>query len=168
MTKLELINSVDEAAARAMFLRCCGATRWAERMAARRPFACEEKLLAAAEEIWRGLPRQDWLEAFAAHPKIGDLDALRGKFARGAAWSAQEQGGVAGASEATLRALAQGNCDYEARFGHLFIVCASGKTAEEMLALLQQRLHNDPEDELRIAAGEQEKITRLRLQKLGP
>jgi 2-oxo-4-hydroxy-4-carboxy-5-ureidoimidazoline decarboxylase len=166
MTTLQLINSLDEAAARALFLRCCGATRWAEGMAARQPFASAEKLWAAAEEIWQGLAREDWLEAFAAHPKIGDLNVLRGKFARNAAWSAQEQGGVVGASEATLQALAQGNRDYEARFGHLFVVCASGKTAEEMLALLTQRLHNDPQDELLIAAAEQEKITRLRLQKL--
>jgi 2-oxo-4-hydroxy-4-carboxy-5-ureidoimidazoline decarboxylase len=168
MTKLDLINSLSETAARTVFLRCCGATRWAERMVARRPFAGEAELLAASEEIWRGLEREDRLEAFASHPKIGDLDALRSKFARGAAWSAEEQGGVAEAGESTLRALAHCNRQYEAKFGHIFIVCASGKTADEMLTLLEKRLHNHPGEELRIAAAEQEKITRLRLQKLCP
>jgi 2-oxo-4-hydroxy-4-carboxy-5-ureidoimidazoline decarboxylase len=135
-------------------------------MAARRPFAGAAGLFAAAREVWQGLAREDWLEAFAAHPRIGDLEALRGKFAATAAWSAGEQAGVAGAAEATLRALAEANRAYEARFGHIFIVCASGKSAEEMLALLERRLNNSAEEELRTAAGEQEKITRLRLEKL--
>jgi 2-oxo-4-hydroxy-4-carboxy-5-ureidoimidazoline decarboxylase len=165
---LDVLNSWGEAEATAAFLRCCGSTRWAARMAARRPFAGEGELFAAAREVWRALALADWLEAFAAHPKIGDLEALRGKFAGTAAWAAGEQAGVTGAPEATLRALAEGNRAYEARFGHLFLVCASGKSAEEMLALLEQRLNNGPEEELLVAAGEQEKITRLRLEKLCP
>jgi 2-oxo-4-hydroxy-4-carboxy-5-ureidoimidazoline decarboxylase len=166
MSDVAAINSWSEPEARAAFLRCCGATRWAARMAARRPFAGEAELFAAAGQVWRSLTRADWLEAFAAHPKIGDLEALRRKFAATASWSAGEQAGVAGASETTLQALAEGNRRYEARFGHIFIVCATGKTAAEMLALLDQRLGNEPEEELRIAAGEQEKITQLRLRKL--
>jgi 2-oxo-4-hydroxy-4-carboxy-5-ureidoimidazoline decarboxylase len=166
MIDLDVLNGWSAAEARAALLRCCGSARWAERMAARRPFATEEELFAAAEEVWRGLARADWLEAFAAHPKIGDLDALRARFAATAAWSAAEQAGMVGAPEATLRALAEGNRRYEARFGHIFIVCASGKTAGEMLALLEQRLNNDPEEELRIAASEQKKITHLRLRSL--
>lgn len=168
MLNVDALNALAEAEARAALLRCCGSTRWVERMAARRPFAGPADLFAAAEEIWRSLRREDWLEAFAAHPRIGDLEALRQRFTATAAWSAAEQAGVAGAAEATLQALADGNRQYEARFGHLFIVCASGKSAAEMLAQLRQRLGNDPEEELRVAAGEQEKITRLRLERLAP
>jgi 2-oxo-4-hydroxy-4-carboxy-5-ureidoimidazoline decarboxylase len=166
MSDLPTINSWTEPEARAAFLRCCGSTQWAERMAARRPFADEAELLAAAMGIWRGLPPADWLEAFAAHPRIGDRDALRRKFAATAEWSASEQAGVTGASEATFQALAEANRLYEAKFGYIFIVCATGKTAGEILALLEQRLGNEPAEELRVAAGEQEKITHLRLRKL--
>jgi 2-oxo-4-hydroxy-4-carboxy-5-ureidoimidazoline decarboxylase len=160
------LNSLPEAEARAALLRCCGATRWAEQMAARRPFTSAAELLAAADDIAKTLTPSDWLEAFAAHPKIGDLDSLRSKFAGAAAWSAQEQSSLSSAAEATLRALAAGNQTYESKFGHIFIVCATGKTADEMLALLQQRLSNSPDVELPIATAEQKKITRLRLQRL--
>jgi OHCU decarboxylase len=160
------LNGLSEPEARKVLLRCCGAARWAEQMSARLPFAGETELLADAVEVWQGLTREDWLEAFAAHPKIGDLEALRLKFAPAAPWSAEEQGGVTGAPPATLQALAEGNRQYEARFGHIFIVCATGKSAGEMLALLRERLANTPEAELRVAAAEQEKITRLRLQRL--
>jgi 2-oxo-4-hydroxy-4-carboxy-5-ureidoimidazoline decarboxylase len=165
---LGLINSWSATEARAALLRCCGARRWAEQMAAGRPFTDTAELCAAAREAWRGLAREDWLEAFAAHPKIGDQRASGGNHASTAGWSAQEQGGVAGAPQATLRALAEGNRRYEAKFGHTFIVCATAKTAAEMLALLEERLSNDPDEELLVAAGEQEKITLLRLQKLCP
>jgi len=166
MTKLGEINAFSETAARTAFMNCCGATRWAERMAAHRPFGGETEVYAVAKEIWRSLERDDWLEAFAAHPKIGDLGELRNKFARSAAWCAEEQGGVAGAEEATLRALAEGNRAYETKFGYIFIVCATGKTAAEMLAILERRLGHGPEEELGIAAAEQEKIMLLRLRKL--
>jgi allantoinase len=162
------LNALGEAEARGELLRCCGSKRWAEQMAARRPFTSIDDLLATADAVWDGLDRADRLEAFAAHPKIGDLNALRAKFASAASWAAGEQAGVAGAPEATLRALADGNRDYEARFGHIFIVFATGKTADEMLGLLRARLGNDPETELAIASAEQAKITRLRLRKLCP
>jgi 2-oxo-4-hydroxy-4-carboxy-5-ureidoimidazoline decarboxylase len=166
MVNLEQINSWTKPEAQAAFLRCCGASRWAERMAACRPFACEQDLFDAAERIWQELDRNDWLQAFAAHPKIGDQDAVRLKIANSGGWSAAEQAGMTGAADTVLLALAQGNRAYETKFGYIFIVCATGKSAREMLALVQQRLKNDPEKELLIAAGEQSKITRLRLQKL--
>jgi allantoinase len=163
---LDRLNASNEAEARAELLRCCGARVWAERMAALRPFASVEQLLDAADAVWRGLDRSDRLEAFAAHPKIGDLDALRARFASTASWATGEQAGVAGAPESTLLALADGNRDYESRFGYIFIVCATGKTANEMLGLLRGRLGNDPATELEVASGEQAKITRIRLRKL--
>jgi 2-oxo-4-hydroxy-4-carboxy-5-ureidoimidazoline decarboxylase len=167
MINLDRLHAWGTPEARAAFLRCCGATRWAEQMTARRPFRDETELITVAEQVWEGLGRTDWLEAFAAHPKIGDLESLRTKFARTGPWAAREQAGVVGASAAVLQALAAGNAAYEAKFGYIFLVCATGKTAEEMLALLQQRLSNDPKQEFQIAAAEQMKITRLRLEKLG-
>ena len=166
MVNLEQINSWTQGQAQAAFLRCCGASRWAERLAASRPFLSEQELFDAAEQVGQELTRDDWLEAFAAHPRIGDLNALRAKFRETAAWSTGEQAGLTGAADAVLLALAEGNRAFEAKFGYIFIVCATGKTAGEMLALLQQRLANDPDTELLLAAGEQAKITRLRLQKL--
>ena len=165
MIDLERLNSLAVPEARAAFLKCCGATRWAEQMTARRPYQDEQALLASTGKSGAVWSAQDWLEAFAAHPKIGELD-LQKKFAQTAAWAAAEQAGATAAAEATLKALATGNRDYEARFGHIFIVCATGKTASEMLAALRQRLANNPDDELRVAAQEQEKITLLRLQKI--
>ena len=159
-------NALCDADARAALLSCCGSRRWADAMLARRPFASMADLLAAADAVWAGLDRADWLEAFAAHPRIGDLGGLRKKFAATAHWSAGEQAGVAGAGEDVLRELAEGNRRYEERFGHIFIVCATGKTAAEMLRLLRARLPNEPAAELAVAAAEQAKITRLRLEKL--
>jgi allantoinase len=163
---LDRLNGLGEAEAVAELLRCCGSRRWADRMAALRPFEDEAGLIEAADAAWRGLDRADHLEAFAAHPRIGDLDSLRARFASTASWAAGEQAGVSVADDATLRALADGNRDYEGRFGHLFIVCATGKSAGEMLSLLRERLGNDPEAERAVAAGEQAKITQIRLRKL--
>jgi len=166
MIDVEQLNTWSPAEAQAAFLRCCGAVRWAGQMTARRPYRDEHELLDAAAEIWQGLGPDDWLQAFAAHPRIGDVEGLRAKFAATAAWSKAEQAGMAGATEDVLRALAEGNRAYETKFGYIFIVCATGKSASEMLALLRDRLSHDPQEELRFAAGEQAKITRLRLQKL--
>lgn len=161
---LALLNGPQ---AEAALTRCCGASRWVQGMLARRPFESETQVLVAADQVWAQMDRADILEAFDHHPRIGaNLDALREKFANTAGWSAGEQASVAQASEATLTALRDGNVAYEARYGHIFIVCASGKSAAEMLALLRARMDNDPAEELRIAAGEQAKITRLRLEKL--
>jgi 2-oxo-4-hydroxy-4-carboxy-5-ureidoimidazoline decarboxylase len=163
---VDRINALPADEARAEFLRCCGASVWADALTARRPFADTDALRSASDAIWAGLNESDWLEAFSHHPKIGDIDSLRAKFAATAEWASDEQASAAAASEATLRALAEGNTAYEQRFGYIFIVCATGKTADEMLTLLNARLHNAPAEELLIAASEQKKITRLRLDKL--
>lgn len=152
--------------ARDEFARCCGSAAWVEKMLARRPFADQAAAQAAADAAWAETSEKDWLEAFAQHPRIGGKDALRAKFASTAAWAQGEQAKVARADEAVLDALAKGNADYEARFGFIFIVCATGKTAAEMLSLLKARLSNQRAAELEIAAGEQAKITKIRLEKL--
>jgi 2-oxo-4-hydroxy-4-carboxy-5-ureidoimidazoline decarboxylase len=158
--------TVDEA--RLAFLRCCGSSRWAGEMARLRPFDSEAALLAAGERIWQSLDRADRLEAFAAHPKIGDLSALKAKFATTAEWASAEQSAVAEANEQVLRELAEYNAVYEERFGTIFIVCATGKSAREMLDLLRGRLSHTPSEEIEIAAAEQWKITQIRLEKLAP
>lgn len=147
-------------------LGCCGSSAWARAMAERRPFGGVESLLTAADEVWRGLGHDDWLEAFRAHPRIGEKKAERQQDATAKRWSSQEQSGVSAADAETLAALAEGNRAYDAKFGHIFIVCATGKSAGEMLSLLRARLDNPRETELSIAAEEQRKITRLRLEKL--
>jgi len=172
--RLEDLNTLDAAAAARELLRCCGSPRWARQVTAMRPFASVEAMVAAADACWGALDPADWLEAFAAHPKIGagraapDPRGAKPSTEPGAArdWSAEEQAGVAGAGAATLLKFGNLNREYEARFGYIFIVCATGKSAAEMLDLLEGRIGNDPEVEIRIAADEQRKITRLRLTKL--
>lgn len=130
-----------------------------------RPFASLEDLQAKADSIWLSLNQEDWLEAFHAHPKIGEQKAAaQSEQARN--WSKREQSGTEGAAEETRDALAAGNQEYEKRFGFIFIVCATGKSSTEMLAILNTRLQNDLKAELSVAAGEQRKITQLRLEKL--
>lgn len=165
--RLADLNALDDGAAVEAFLRCCGSTRWARALAAARPFTAVEAMTSAAESTWWSLDREDWLEAFAAHPKIGESGGAGGsRRSGGSGWSEQEQSGVADAAEQTHRRLADANRDYEVRFGYIFIVCATGKTADEMLVLLERRLRHDADEELRIAAGEQHTITQLRLRKL--
>jgi len=163
---LDQLNRLSSADARSALERCCGARAWVERMRLRRPFADRAALFAAAEHAADALVRSDWLEAFSHHPRIGDRESLRARFAATAAWAAEEQQGARAASEEVLAALEQGNHAYEARFGYGFIVCATGRSADEMLAILTARLENDPDLELAIAAQEQRAITRLRLEKL--
>lgn len=166
MTLGELNGSSVSAASEAL-LRCCGSTRWVEAMLTARPFASVQALHSAADRHWARATRDDILEAFGHHPRIGaDIEQLRKKFASTAQWSAGEQSSVAAADEAILVSLRDRNLAYEDRFGHIFIVCATGKTAAEMLHILQGRLDNAPDDELAIAAEEQRKITHLRLDKL--
>ncbi|HXE74565.1 MAG TPA: allantoicase [Candidatus Xenobia bacterium] len=144
---------------------CCGSSRWAHQMLARRPFGSLEQMQEAADAISRTLGREDWLEAFRAHPRIGEK-ASEKQEAAARAWVEQEQSGTRGASEKLRAELREANREYEQRFGWLFIVCATGKTTEEMLALLRQRLQNEPDKELAVAAEEQRRITRLRVEKL--
>jgi len=176
---------------------CCASGRWVERMLRLRPFGDDGSLFAAALQVWWSLDAEDWLEAFAAHPRIGerappagdredppagDREAADGGGAAGSGkadggdaggparrsseWSRREQAGVSGSDVGTRRALAEGNRAYEERFGHVFLIFAAGRSGEEMLAELRDRLENDPDEELRIAAREQAAITRHRLEKL--
>ena len=161
------LNGLSREAAADALTRCCGSTRWVQGMLARRPFASHTAMFAAAVEIWAQLAPEDYREAFGHHPEIGsDIEELRKKFGKTADLSQAEQSAALGASEATLHALRDGNRAYRERFGFSFIVCATGKSAEEMLALLQARLKHAPDLELDIAATEQAKITHLRLEKL--
>jgi 2-oxo-4-hydroxy-4-carboxy-5-ureidoimidazoline decarboxylase len=157
--------STDEA--RRLLTACCGSSAWVERMLRRRPFESPDRLLAMARDEWVTLTWADWLEAFGHHPRIGDRDALARRFGKTAHLSEQEQRGVDGASADLLDQLAAGNRAYQDRFGYIFIVCATGRSAAAMLEHLRARLPNDPETEIRIAAEEQAKITELRLRGLG-
>lgn len=147
----------------AVLRRACGSSTWVERMLARRPFPSQAELLKAARDEWFALGEADWLEAFSHHPKIGDRASLEKRFPATHDLSAKEQSGVSAAREDVINALAIDNETYVKRFGFIFIVCATGKSAEEMLKLLRDRLNNDRATELRIAAEEQAKITALRL-----
>jgi len=158
------VASPDEA--REALQTCCGSGRWVDRMLTRRPFGSQTALLSAAHEEWFALAREDWLEVFSHHPKIGDRESLRKRFVATRHLSEREQAGVDDASDALLGALASGNRTYMEKFGYIFIVCATGKNAAEMLALLRSRLGNAPDVELQIAAAEQAKITELRLRAL--
>jgi 2-oxo-4-hydroxy-4-carboxy-5-ureidoimidazoline decarboxylase len=164
MATLRELNEAPAADARAILLRACGSSRWVDRMMARRPFGSDAKLLFAARNEWFGLTEIDWLEAFAEHPRIGDRTALDARFPKTHDLSAKEQAGVGTAHADVITALAEANDAYYERFGFIFIVCATGKNAEEMLALLRERLPHARATELRIAAEEQAKITALRLQ----
>ncbi len=166
MSALARLNDLPAGEAERELLTCCGSRVWARRMAAARPFADERSLLEKAATVWWGLTEADWLEAFRSHPRIGERKAEAGQTSREQAWSAGEQSGMESAAEATQRALAEGNRAYDERFGFIYIVCASGKSADEMLGILTRRLANDPATELRAAAEEQRKITRIRLEKL--
>lgn len=164
--KFEQLNHASREAAEKRFLDCCGSRKWARMMALVRPFADAAALLEQAEEIWQSLEPQDWLEAFAAHPKIGARRAAPQQPAQSAEWSQTEQSGTHTATDTVRDALAEANRLYEEKFGYIFIVCATGKSAEEMLTLCGERIHNAADLELRIAADEQRKITEIRLRKL--
>ena len=163
MASSQAINTASTDAAREILLRACGSTRWVDRMMQRRPFGNDARLLFAARNEWFGLTEADWLEAFSHHPRIGDRASLAARFPATHDLSAKEQARVGGADADVIAALAEANEAYFNRFGFIFIVCATGKTAEEMLALLRSRLPNERSAELRIAAEEQARITALRL-----
>lgn len=147
-------------------MKCCGARTWASAVSDARPFIDADALFHKADSVWWSLSENDWLEAFRAHPKIGEQKAAAVQSEQARSWSAQEQSGLHDAATETKKALAAGNQEYEEHFGFIFIVCATGKTSNEMLAILNERLRNDPATELRVAAEEQRQITRLRLEKL--
>lgn len=146
-------------------LPCCGSRAWAESMAAKRPVPDEVSLLAASDEAWCKLSQSDWLEAFRSHPRIGESCADRSATAKSSAWSAREQRDVTAANGAVKAALAAANREYEERFGRIFLVCAAGKSAEEILEILRRRLHNSDHAELQEAAEQQRQITQIRLKR---
>ena len=161
---LQELNGLDQAALRKVLQDSCGSRVWVEKMMTVFPVATRETLLDEAHRVWHACGKRDWLEAFVQHPRIGDLESLKKKYAGTGA--SMEQAGALEASLLILEALAEGNHVYEERFGYIFIVCATGKTAEEMLRLLRERIDHDPDKEIYVAMEEQEKITRLRLEKL--
>ena len=166
MHDLAWLNSLPSEDAAKELHQCCGSTRWADRMSHARPYSTLEALIINAGRVWWSLTPDDWLEAFRSHPKIGEKKSGQNVSAQSQQWSGQEQAGVSTASQNTVDSLASLNRAYEEKFGFIFIICATGKTSEEMLTALQQRLQHDPDTELRLAAAEQAKITELRLKKL--
>ncbi len=159
-------NALDENAAAEALRMCCVSERWVQGVLAGRPYHDEQALRDAANRVWTSLEKADYLQAFAGHPKIGDVNSLKAKYAASGSLAAHEQSGVAGADDGTIRRLAEGNAAYEARFGFIFIVCASGKSAAQMCDILEKRLTNEAEEELQIAAEEQRKILQIRLEQL--
>jgi OHCU decarboxylase len=157
-------NSAQKDEAIASLLSCCAATRWAEALIAQRPFETEEALFSNADKVWSTMQQDDWMQAFRAHPRIGERKVEHAT-AQSKQWSGQEQSSVEQAEARTLAELASGNARYEELFGFTYIVCATGKSAAEMLAILNRRLASDRNTELREAAEQQRQITQIRLRK---
>ncbi|MCP4989540.1 MAG: 2-oxo-4-hydroxy-4-carboxy-5-ureidoimidazoline decarboxylase [Colwellia sp.] len=162
---LEELNKLPEADASHTFMQCCTSSTWVKKMVKTRPFIDVQAMKQAADNAWIGLSVSDYLEAFEGHPKIGDVSSLRAKYANTKELAGNEQGLVKEANDAVLEVLSQGNSDYEEKFGFIFIVCATGKSAKEMSDLLQARLPNNKAQELINAAEEQRKIFQLRIDK---
>jgi OHCU decarboxylase len=165
-SKFVSLNVLPSNEAKSELLKCCGSREWAGRLTASRPFASVDDLIVKADRIWWSLEPRDWLEAFHSHPKIGEKKAAAVTAAEAQKWSEDEQSGTCNSTAATMAALAELNREYEKKFGFIFIVCATGKSSEEMLAILRDRLNHGPDHELKLAAAEQAKITQLRLRKL--
>lgn len=163
---IQELNTVNRQEAFDSLYMCCGSTIWAQNLIDFRPYKDKEELLKLSDMVWTSCENEEVLEAFSHHPKIGDMKNLEKQFASTKEWAAGEQSGVNVASPETLQELVDVNAAYEAKFGYIFIVCATGKTADEMLAMCKRRLQNEPDTELRIAKAEQNKITHIRLNKL--
>ncbi len=163
---LQQLNSLSDEELGNELKKCCGSQRWLTAMLAARPYSSEDAIYTLSDTIWSTLSEPDYLEAFAQHPMIGDIGSLQKKFSASADWASDEQQGTNHAPMKVLTALSKGNHDYLQKFGFIFIVCASGKSAIEMLDLIEQRLRNERATELKLAASEQNKITILRLKKL--
>ena len=158
MPTLLTLNALDPKAAEEILFRCCSSKKWARSMALKRPFSSVEEMLSQSDLVWFALDKEDWLEAFSHHPPIGGKSSQK--------WSNQEQAGVQTASEDVLKKLHKGNIDYQNKFGYVFLVCATGKSAQEMQSALEKRINNNKELELKNAAKEQAQITKIRLKKL--
>jgi OHCU decarboxylase len=163
---VEELNGLSADRASDLFRACCGAPRWVAGMVSRRPFFSRDAVLHGADDEWSATGERDWLEAFSHHPRLGEKAALAGDSMVARGWSASEQSAVAAAGADARIGLARLNEEYERRFGFIYIVCATGKSADELIELAHRRIQNDRDTELRIAAEEQRKITRLRLEKL--
>lgn len=163
---IDKLNNLNKQTLISEFLKCCGSDKWANLLANKIPFTSLEDLFEKSDEIWKTLGKTDYLEAFSQHPKIGDIESLAKKFANTKDWAENEQSGVNEASNEIIQELATYNGYYDSKFGYIFIVCATGKSAQAMLGILKTRLKNEPEQELKVAADEQNKITKIRLEKL--
>jgi 2-oxo-4-hydroxy-4-carboxy-5-ureidoimidazoline decarboxylase len=161
---LDRWNKAEASDALSAMIACCGAQRWSEAMVRLRPVASVVELSLAADRVWSAMEEADWMEAFACHPRIGERKADHAS-AKSRAWSRQEQASASDAEDAVLDELAAGNALYEERFGFTYIVCATGKSAEEMLSILNRRLAGERAAELREAAEQQRQITQIRLGK---
>ena len=163
---IQSLNTLPIDQANHLFLQCCTSEKWIEKMVASRPFTDSNSLRDTADNIWKHLSEKDYLQAFEGHPKIGDVGSLKAKYANSKELASGEQSGASSATDEIIAELANSNSAYEEKYGFIFIVCATGKSATEMLALLQDRLNNDRQKELEIASEEQRKIFHLRLEKL--
>ena len=167
MITLNQLNTLSEKDAFHHLETCCVSKSWISKLIEARPFSSENNLILKAASIWYDeCSVDDFKEAFTGHPKIGDVNSLKEKFAHTKDWANNEQSKMSEANQATIEALAKANTDYESKFGYIFIVSASGKSAEEMLAIIQARLQHQAEDEIHVAMNEQHKITVIRLVKL--
>lgn len=163
---IDALNKLSEGDAYAAFEQCCTADKWVNNMVQSRPFNSENDLFQKADFFWKQCSKKDWIQACEGHPKIGDVSSLKKKYAATQQMAGHEQSGMNEADDVVIEALAEGNKQYENKFGYIFIVCATGKSAKEMLAILESRMPNDEEEELKIAMEEQRKITAIRLKKL--
>ncbi len=163
---LEVFNKLSLGEAKEELFKCCGSMIWVKKLSEKIPFGSIEELKNESDKIWFSLSEKDLLEAFKHHPKIGDVKSLEKKFASTKQWASSEQSGVNTATQTILQELKEVNKEYEKKFGYIFIVCATGKSAEQMLAILKSRLNNLPQEEIKIAMNEQNKITHLRIDKL--
>ncbi len=167
MHTISSFNQLSVEEAKTALFKCCGSGTWVDSLMEYFPFESEQMLFEKVNEIWyKATSEADALEAFSHHPKIGDVESLKKKFASTADWASNEQAGVSSATEQTILELADYNEKYFQKFGYIFIVCATGKSAAEMLYLLKERVSHDTAEELGIAKGEQHKITLIRLRKL--
>lgn len=163
---IEKLNQLNKETLKEEFLKCCGATKWADLLSTQTPFNSKEDLFEKSDSIWQNMSKEDYLEAFSQHPKIGDIESLAKKFANTKDWAENEQSGVNEATQEVIQELATYNEYYDNKFGYIFIVCATGKSAQAMLGMLKTRLKNEPDQELKVAVDEQNKITKIRLEKL--
>jgi 2-oxo-4-hydroxy-4-carboxy-5-ureidoimidazoline decarboxylase len=163
---VQSINEANVEQAKHLFLQCCTSERWINSMVSARPYASSRDVRSQADDHWRNLREEDYLQAFEGHPKIGDVGSLKAKYANTKELAAGEQSGMTVAADDVINTLAKGNFNYEEKFGFIFIVCATGKSAQEMSDLLQVRLPNERATELGNAAEEQRKIFQIRLNQL--